>query len=148
KYYPDAKRYLIEQGRAAKEVEAMPAVQVVIIYFLDRYDRVRDDVMKWLSVPPWQSGAALEKLEKEARADGNFIIALLLPAMSKVNHAQVRIDRYIAGLRGAEALRLYGAQHGGKPPAKWADITEVPLPIDPATGRGFDALYRVQDGKG
>jgi hypothetical protein len=60
----------------------------------------------------------------------------------------VRTERYVAGLRGAEALRLFAAAHGGKPPAKWADITGVPLPTDPLTGQGLDALYRVQDGKG
>jgi hypothetical protein len=151
KTYPDAKRYLLAQGTPAKEVEAMPATQVVAVYFLDRYDRVRDDVLKWMSVPPWQGLAPLAKFEKlaqaQAKADGNPISALLLPAISRVYTAQVRFERHVAGLRGAEALRTYAAGHGGKVPAKWADITEVPLPIDPVTGKGLDAFYSVRDGK-
>jgi hypothetical protein len=151
KYYPDAKRHLVAQGRPAKEVEAMPALQVVLLYYLDRYDRTGDDILKWLSVPPWQGMGPLEKIERQLRAEpttGNhFPLELLVPAITKAYAAQVRTDRYFAGLRGAEALRLYAAAHGGKVPAKWADLTDVPLPTDPVTGKGLDAFYRVADGK-
>jgi hypothetical protein len=151
KTYPDARRYLIAQGMAAKEVEAMPSVQVVVLYFVDRYDRVRDDVLKWLSVPAWQGLGQMEKLEKQVRAqaqaDGNPIVAMLLPAIARAYAAQVRLDRHIAGMRGAEALRLYAGANGGKVPAKWADLTDVPQPVDPVTGKGLDAFYQVQDGK-
>ena len=76
-----------------------------------------------------------------------ILVAMLLPAISKVYGAQVRSERHVAGLRGAEALRLYASVNGGKVPAKWADLTGVPLPIDPITGKGLDAFYQVQDGK-
>ena len=58
-----------------------------------------------------------------------------------------RLDRLIASLRAAEALRQHVADHG-KPPATWADLKGVPAPIDPYTGKGFDAFYKVVDGKG
>ncbi len=152
KTYPDAKRYFLKQGRTAKELEAMPSVQVVVLYFLDRYDRVSDDAMKWLSVPAWQGLSQMEKLEKQVRAqaktDGNPIVAMLVPAITRVYAAQVRLERQIAGMRGAEALRAHAAANGGKAPGKWADITEVPLPSDPVTGKGLDAFYRAEAGKG
>jgi hypothetical protein len=151
KAYPDAKRYLIAQGRPVKEVEALPVLQAVAIYFTDQDDRTRDDILKWVSVPYWQGQAGLERVAKRARdasAGGNPLIRLLIPALVKVYHAQVRTERQVAGLRCAEALRLYAAAHGGKAPDKLAAITAVPLPIDPYTGKGFEGFYLTRGGKG
>jgi hypothetical protein len=53
----------------------------------------------------------------------------------------------LAGLRCVEALRLYAAAHEGKPPAKWSDITAVPLPINPVTGKGFEDYYQMKEGR-
>src|SRR5205085_2382868 len=91
----------------------------------------------------------LAKVEREFAAgkSANVFIRLLLPAILKVNEAQTRTQRYFAGLRGAEALREYASAHGGKPPARWADITEVPLPTDPVTGKGLDPFYSVKGGR-
>jgi hypothetical protein len=151
KYYPDAKKALIAAGRSEREVEAMPSLQVVLIYMMDSYDSARDDVLKWLAVPPWQALEPLAQMEKSLRTDPRFksnpLLALLMPAITKVHAASVRSQRYVAAARGAEALRLHAAQHGGNPPAKWADITAVPLPIDPVTNKGLDAFYQVKDGK-
>jgi hypothetical protein len=152
KVYPDAKRYLIARGRTAAQVEALPVLQAVAIYYMDQYDEVRDDILKWASVPYWQGRDGLARLEKRIRADpateGNVAIRLLMPALVKVYEAQVRIQRQVAGLRCAEALRLYAAAHGGKAPDKLADVTAVPLPIDPYTGKGFEGFYLARGGKG
>jgi hypothetical protein len=149
KLYPDARKRLLARGRTAREIEAMPMMQAVVIDLMDEHDRLRDDIVKWLGLPPWQAGPGLERVEKEVKAAGkagNVIVGLLMPAFLKVYGARVRLDRHVAGLRGAEALRLYAAAHGGKAPAKWADLTDVPLPVDPVTGKGFDAFYQVKDG--
>jgi hypothetical protein len=154
KYHADAKKYLLAHGRKAAEVDALPPPVAVLLFFVAQYDEARDDILKWLNLPPWQAQAGLDRVERRLRAlpsdgAGAVLMAGLLPALSKVFAAQVRIERYVAGLRGAEALRLYAAAHGGKPPVRWADITEVPLPTDPVTGQGLGALYRLQpDGKG
>ena len=135
-------------------MDALPPAQAVLLYFMAQYDEARDDVLKWLSLPPWQAQAGVERVERRLRAQpsdgaGGALLLGLLPTLSKVLAAQVRTERYVAGLRGAEALRLYAAAHGGKPPARWADITEVPLPTDPLTGKDLSALYRLDpDGKG
>jgi len=150
KLYPDARQYLLDHGRKRAEVEALPTLQVVVIYMVAQYDAIKDDYLKWLSLPSWQMWQELKQNERalteRARRD-NPMIALLLPALSKVAQAQLRLDQQIAGLRGAEALRLYAAEHKGQPPEKWPDIKEVPLPIDPFTGQGFEANYRLRDGK-
>jgi hypothetical protein len=73
------------------------------------------------------------------------LAALLLPAMEKVIFATTRIDRKIAALRCIEAIRLYVGGHDGKLPAALNDLTEVPIPVDPVTGKDFE--YKVDDGK-
>jgi hypothetical protein len=70
-----------------------------------------------------------------------------MAAFSKVFAAKVRLERDIAALRCGEALRLYAAEHDGNPPAKWSDIASVPLPVDAATGKGFDVYYEVKEGR-
>src|SRR5439155_24713515 len=74
----------------------------------------------------------------------NFARALL-PALGKCMHAQARLERTLAALRVVEALRLYAADHKGQLPDKLADVTAVPLPNDPVTGKAFE--YK-RDGDG
>lgn len=150
-HYPDARKALIAAGRTEKEVDALPKLQAVALSHIEAYDRVRDDIVKWLGVPAHRGLPEIEKIVARERADKtekrNVFLALMLPAMEKVAHAQTRLDRQIAGLRAAEALRQHVADHG-KPPATWADLKGCPAPVDPYTGKGFDAFYKVVDGKG
>lgn len=148
---PAAKKALVAAGRAEKDVDALPAAQVVALAYIDDYDRKRDDIMKWLGAPPWQAHQRLANLlaarPKAGDNDANMVLNLLLPAVSKTFEAQMRADRSVAGLRGAEALRQHVAETG-KPPAKWSDVTAVPGPIDPFTGKGLDDYYSAKGGKG
>jgi hypothetical protein len=153
KHYPIAKKGLIDSGRPAKEVEAMSSLQVVAIYYVEQYEQMRDEILQWLSVPAWQGRKSLEQVQAKynarTREDGNILnvlMGMLTPAIVKVTAAELRLERQIAGLRGAEALRLHLAV-AGKTPAKWADITEVPGPIDPMTGKGLDEWYKLDGNK-
>jgi hypothetical protein len=151
KVYPQAKKALLEQGWKQKEIEALSVVQAALMLEILNYDRVYDDTAKWCSLPYWQSYAGLERTErqlKKYKAEGGvgMVLGLLLvPATMKVTHASARVDRKIAALRTIETLRMYAAAHDGKLPARLADITDVPIPIDPITGKEFS--YRVDDGK-
>jgi hypothetical protein len=60
-----------------------------------------------------------------------------LEAIRSARSASVRSDREIALLRTLEALRIYGASHNGELPPQLSDITEVPIPDDPVTGKPF-----------
>jgi hypothetical protein len=70
------------------------------------------------------------------------LFALSVPAMEKTYYATARLDRRVAGLTAVEAVRLHAAGNGGKAPAVLADVTAVPVPADPFTGRpfGYEAL--------
>ena len=143
-----ARQHLLDLGRAAKDIDALPKTQVILLWYVDEYDRVRDDLLKALAVPTWQAQQLMEAAFKQGRAKESVIFRLLLPALNKTWEAHMRSERQFAGLRCAEALRLYAAAHEGKSPAKWSDITQVPLPLDPITGKGFDDFYQVKDGRG
>ena len=67
-----------------------------------------------------------------------------LPAINAARSAQQRMQSQIAMLQTVEAIRLYGAENGGKLPASLANLP-VPAPVDPATGKPF--LYEVSGDK-
>ncbi len=140
--YPIAKRALIEQGRSPAEVEAMPVPEVVVLYTLQTYNELRDRTFKWFFVPYPQARAGNEEAERylkneAAKREIVPMAGLLLPAIGSVHFAAAKGERSIALLRVIEALRIYAARHEGRLPEKLADISEVPLPIDPTTGQAF-----------
>jgi hypothetical protein len=153
KTYPEAKRFLLSQGLAPETVEAMPRLQVVFLFALAEYNRLFDEMIKWQGIPYWQMRAGLEKADRGVREDRKKAAELerlplasyLIPAVQKVFFTTTRIDRKLAALRSIEAIRLYVAGHEGKLPSALSDITDVPIPIDPVTGKEFD--YRMDDAK-
>jgi hypothetical protein len=148
--HEDAKKALAEEGRAAEDIEKMPSLQAALLLQLRQFDRGMDDLIKLLGVPFYDAGPRLKKLEERFneendKADGvGLTMARMVPGGYKVRTAQVRIERRLAGMRCVEAVRLYAGSHAGKPPAQLDDIKEVPIPLDPYTGKSF--LYKA-DGK-
>jgi hypothetical protein len=144
--YPAAKQALIAAGRKPEEVEALPALQVVLIESLRDNDRWRDDAFKWMALPYPEGRAGLADVDRKLRESkwrrvGIPLVDVFLPATQKVYAATARLDRRIAAVRCVEAIRLYAAAHDGKPPASLDDVKEVPVPSDPMTGKAFD--YKV-----
>jgi hypothetical protein len=144
KQHAAAKKYLTARGLPAKEVDALPAGQAVLLYQLSEYVRLYDEAAKWQNLPYWQARVGLIEADKRVKEDvakqqtvGGSLAQLLLPALQKVTSAQARVDRRIAALRCVEAVRHYAAAHDGKPPAKLEDIKAVPIPLDPYTGKAF-----------
>lgn len=143
--YPEAKKALIAEGRKPEEVETLPTLQVVLIHSLHEYQRFGNDLFKWYSLPYWEARPRIEQtderiLQAHRRLEGMPFIDVL-PAISKVVAASVRVDRRIAALRCIEAIRLYAAAHDGKLPASLDALTDVPIPIDPMIGKAF--TYRI-----
>jgi hypothetical protein len=144
--YPRAKEHLIAAGRAPEEVDALPATQVVLIDTLRQINRLRDEMFKSFYVPYREGRQFAARAEDELRRTAaefgpNLLLnvgLMALPAVQKVHEASVRTERRIDFLRTIEAIRLHAAAHGGKPPARLAEITAVPLPTDPVTGKPFD----------
>jgi hypothetical protein len=141
KGYPEAKQALLAQGRKPAELEAMPMVQVYTIHALQQFRQLRDDALKWFSLPYPEGQAGLDRIDKQLREahrrlqGGPFLE--LIPGYQRLYVAPAQPDRKIAALRCIEAIRLYAAGHDGELPAQLSDIREVPIPPDPLTGRPF-----------
>lgn len=140
--YPIARDALIAEGRSRAEVEAMPVPAVLALYSVQTYNDMRDDVFRWfyLAYPEAREGFALaeRRLKEEAsRREIYPIASMLVPAVVRVAEKLAEKDRMTAALRTVEAIRLYGAAHGGKLPENLNDVREAPVPNDPMTGKAF-----------
>jgi hypothetical protein len=142
-YYPAARKALIEQGRAAEKVDALSMLQVVVWHNYQQYLRLQDDQRKWALVPIWQGLNGFNEVENEVGKHPFFPFHYFVSGVRRVREASDRIDRRIAVLRCIEALRLHVAQ-SGKLPASLDEVTLVPVPPDPYTGRPFQ--YTAADG--
>jgi hypothetical protein len=152
--HESAKRALVAAGRPRDKVEEMPPFVVALLHALLEYDRLHDEMIKWQTFPYWEARKGLEEAErmtKLARVKASQLVLndspaiplapLVLPAIQRVMMARTRLDRRLAALRCVEAVRLYGAAHGATLPATLGAIMEVPVPIDPGTGKEF--TYQV-----
>ena len=79
-----------------------------------------------------------KRIRQAPITEGSVLGRMFLPALSKVTVAQNRVERILASLRLIETVRMYAAAHDGKLPNKLDEITEVPVPPDPSTGRPFE----------
>ncbi len=146
KVYPAAKKALIAEGRPEAEVEAMPVVQVASLYSFQEYYRFRDEYFKWMNVPYWQSfdrvdQSSFSDLEEKLANPLLTLFRLLAPPLNAARLAGLRIDRQFNAIACIEAIRISMHAHSGKLPASLDEITEAPVPRDPATGQPF--VYRV-----
>jgi len=142
-HYSDAKQYLAGKEFSQERIEAMPAAQAVLIYQKQQYLEIADNMLKWLELPYGQARFYIrqnrEQFNKSMSGQGiKFnILTSLLPALDRVALVQTRLDRNIAILRTIEAIRMYAAANSGKLPDSLSEITVVPVPKDPVTGKDF-----------
>ncbi len=144
--YPEAKKQLIALGRPAAEVDKMPPAQVVVLRAYGVYRAMYDDWLKCFSLPYPQAVAeqarASERAAKLVKANETDVMirlfSLTQPAFAKVTSAHARTERRLTGLRVIEAIRMHAAANGGQPPKQLAEITLVPVPDDPNTGKPFE----------
>jgi hypothetical protein len=70
-------------------------------------------------------------------------LVLFVATFSKAAWTFARTDRQTAALAAVEAIRSYAAANGGALPKSLDDVTETPVPENPATGKAFE--YRVEN---
>ena len=140
--YPIAKRALIEQGRTRrKKSRPCPCPKSSSVTRVQTYNELRDRMFKWFFVPyPQARGrqpGGRRYLKRRRKREIVPLASLLLPAIGSVHFQMAKSERSVAMLRVIEALRIYAARHQGRLPDKLADISEVPVPVDPTTGQAF-----------
>jgi hypothetical protein len=148
-HYSDAKEFLADKGYSEERIGAIPAAQAVLIYQKQEYLEMLDNMFKWFEIPYYQAQPYLQESKK--RLDNHRhtkgikvnLFTAFLPALSRIALLQARLDRNIALLRTIEAIRMFAADHSGQLPGSLAEITAVPIPADPVTGKDF--IYRRID---
>jgi hypothetical protein len=145
---PAAREYLKTAHKlAGPQMSAMSADQVVALYLTGRTAELWDDLFKASYLAPRdaipQFGAAEKRIEA-ATSGPLALFVLTIPSVQSAVKSQLRLDRHIVALRVIEALRIHTATHNGILPETLDQITEVPVPDDPATGESF--IYRADDG--
>jgi hypothetical protein len=149
--YTHAKERLIADGMDRQQVENMAVGQVVAIYSERCYRSFSDDYEKLWYMPYAELEKASNSIENRMRnasalgtSDDREILpiaSLLIPAIQACRETQTRLERDVAALRVIEALRMYAASHDGQLPKTLSDVTAVPIPPNPATGKPF--VYRL-----
>ncbi len=137
-----ARDHLRSAGRPAAAVAAMSADEAVGRYLLADYQAASDGWWKAWALPYPQAVAEMRRVGPAvgpAAAAANPLIELVCAAPGR--YILARQDQRLAVLRVIEALRDHAARHGGRPPASLDQVTDVPIPTDPITGRPFD--YRA-----
>jgi hypothetical protein len=152
--YPLAKAELIAAGYDARRLEKMPAAQVVAIQSSRVMRHAYHEVFKCTLLDYPDSAIRMKQTHDRLMRDGYLgpglnqrdplmLTGLLLPAVSNVNVASIRSARDLAAIQTLEAIRMHLAAGGGKLPASLEEITIVPVPRNPATGKPFP--YEVKD---
>jgi hypothetical protein len=153
--YTRAKEHLIADGMDPARVEKMPVGQVMAVYTERTYHRFADKWENLWQVPFPQANELAKRLDKELEAARPFsggkdaevlpMISMLLPAVNACRAAEVRLERDVAALRVIEAVRMYAAENNGQLPKQLTDIEQVPVPMNPATGKPL--VYHVEGRK-
>ncbi len=148
--YPAAKRRLIETGRDAAAVEAMPVGAVLAVAEKQALGTVHDELQKGFYLAAPASKRVIDRAATNLKADGLLgsswtneplpIASVLYPAITQATRAELRLDARTAGLRAVEAVRMHAATTG-RLPKSLAEIEVVPVPADPQTGEPFP--YRL-----
>ena len=103
---------------------------------------LRDEVFK-ATYLPWREGQAqleaAEQRQQSIKSGPMVFFAALHPSLKNTMAVEMRLERRINLLRLVEALRIHAAAHGGKLPESLSQVSEVPIPDDPATGHPFGA---------
>jgi hypothetical protein len=129
-----------------RQVRQMSDDEVIARALAARYRDTRDDLFK-LSYLPWHDAqalsAAVEQRQKSLTTGPLAVLTELYPAVMTCLNAQIRCDRRVAAITTIEAIRLYAFSHDGKLPESLGQVTEVPVPDDPATGKPLE--YHLED---
>ncbi len=137
-----ARNRLAAYGLTEGKAKEFPPLQIILLDEKMQLEALRDEKAKAMALPYWQAEPILRAAHQSKKPHPDWLLPDSFVSYDKVKLAQTRLDQRFALLRCVEALRLYAAEHDGKLPSKLEDI-DLPLPVDPATGKPF--AYKVED---
>ena len=151
---PRAKEYLRSHDHPIAEIDAMSPEQAVGMYLVQEYQTVSEELWRVWTLPFWESQEQMLKTwrtlgpDKPPALENPLVQTNLLnfynnrpryeiPSTLRDRYQVARPDRLIALMRTIEALRDYAAHHDSHAPQRLDQITDLPLPVDPMTGKPF-----------
>ncbi|WP_010587075.1 hypothetical protein [Schlesneria paludicola] len=140
------KEELVRLGLTADQISAMPVLQLIAAHESRLVRCKRDETLKLIRLPFHQAAQLLERIEKPGSQDGESnrlsdfkeVVPLydsLRPFVGQALHASIRLDCRLARLQVVEALRLHATANRRKFPESLAEVTLVPIPLNPITGK-------------
>jgi len=140
-----ARTELIDSGITSEQVQRMSASEVVSRNTRLRFERSRDNLVKWSFLQSFgKSYSDSEWQEWRQTLTGaefvypsNKLIGLLIPLLQAADSAALRCNITHKQLMLHEALRAYAATHGGKLPASLEALHPVPAMPNPESGESF-----------
>jgi hypothetical protein len=116
------------------------------------FERGLDELIKLNNLPYWQQAPAIREWMANSPAfkrlpdDPRFFTPMaFLPSLSRIYLSRARVERRIAALRCIEAIRLHATGRRGELPVTLDEIKDVPIPVDPFTGKLFE--YKADGNK-
>lgn len=115
-------------------------------YYFREYQVANDDMWKLHTLPyplllP-RTREFGEQAAKQLAAQPGNPFYYRLPTIYRAVLRFAQADRQMAALTAVEAIRSYAEANQGKLPARLVDITQTPVPLNPATNSEFE--YHVQ----
>jgi hypothetical protein len=144
-----AKKRLLAGGVSPAVLDKLPAMQTSLVDLARELAALKDEILKWSSVPYWQAAdgtAAAENRFQELLnqfPDKGLWLKQSSDINSRVLLTQARTQQWVGLLQAVEAVRGYAAENGGKLPTALEGM-KLPIPVDPFTGKPFH--YEVKDG--
>jgi hypothetical protein len=146
KQYLDTLRVTLRKTipKSKGSVSTMTDDEVMARGIVNHYRILRDAFFKVAYLPyadaiKWQDES--EAVIRDGKEGPAAVFAIVQAAVFSAYSAEIRLERRIAMLRTVEAIRMYAAVHDGKLPESLDAITEVPIPLDPATGSPFPLTH-------
>jgi hypothetical protein len=141
-----ARKEMLARGWAEQKLDELSTSQMLLIHTMRTYEELHDELFKAARLPYYEAAPSIERASKDLAAarqrEALPLASTLLPAVNRVFATAARTQQHVDLLRCVEAVRLYAARHDGQLPARLEGITEVPLPIDPVSGKPF--AYKVE----
>lgn len=146
--YARVKEELVRLGLTAEQVAAMPVLQVIAVHEAKLVRCKRDETLKLIRLPFPQAATLLERIEttgphdqeSNRLSDLKEVVPLydsLRPSVGQALHAAIRLECRLARLQVVESLRLHAAANARKFPKSLDELTLVPIPLNPITGKAI-----------
>lgn len=134
-------QYALAHQMTVDQAARVDSIIVIGEFYFQQYENANEDIFKLrglaypvLLAKTAESADMVKKLIHDEPV--NYFLEAI-PNFHSAVWAMARADRQLAAMTAVEAIRSYAAANGGSLPARLEDISDTPVPDNPATGMSF-----------